>query len=83
MCAGWHPDLAILDVQMPRLDGCAAARIMRDGSRPPLLIASLTAMSFDDEPLRSGGPIFDFRLSKPARIAEVDELIARTHCSRS
>ncbi|MBW8778867.1 MAG: response regulator [Burkholderiales bacterium] len=29
-CHDLHPDLAILDVQMPLLDGCAAARRIRD-----------------------------------------------------
>ncbi|MCK9684998.1 response regulator [Scleromatobacter humisilvae] len=82
VCADWHPDLAILDVQMPRLDGCSAARLMRDGSEPPQLIASLTGMSADEEPLRSGSDVFDVKLSKPPRLQEIDDLLDRTQCDR-
>ena len=82
VCADWHPDLAILDVQMPRLDGCTAARLMREGEEPPQLIASLTGMSPDEEPLRSGAAAFDVKLSKPPKIEEIDDLLGRTHCDR-
>jgi CheY-like chemotaxis protein len=77
-CHDLHPDLAILDVQMPVLDGCAAARrILDDEGRPPML-ASLTALKPNDEPLRSGRDLFDTHLSKPLRIDELSSLLART-----
>ncbi len=82
VCADWHPDLAILDVQMPGLDGCSAAREIRNGSEPPRLIASLTGMSLDEEPLRSGSAVFDVKLSKPPKVQEIDDLLARTNCDR-
>ena len=83
VCADFHPDLAILDVQMPLMDGCAAARLMRDGRQPPRMIASLTGMSPDEEPLRSGGQVFAVELSKPPKVAEIDALIEKTHCADS
>ena len=78
-CHDLHPDLAILDVQMPLLDGCAAARRIRneeDGRSP--MLASLTALKLQDEPLRSGRDLFDTHLSKPLRIDELSSLLART-----
>lgn len=78
-CHDLHPDLAILDVQMPLLDGCAAARKIRneeDGRAP--LLASLTALKLQDEPLSSGRDLFDTHLSKPLRIDELSSLLART-----
>lgn len=42
-CAALKPDLAILDVQMPLLDGCSAALLIRAGEHPPRTIASLSA----------------------------------------
>lgn len=78
-CHDLHPDLAILDVQMPLLDGCAAARKIRneeDGRAP--MLASLTALKLQDEPLRSGRDLFDTHLSKPLRIDELSSLLART-----
>ena len=78
-CHDLHPDLAILDVQMPLLDGCAAARKIRDeeNGRAPML-ASLTALKLQDEPFRSGRDLFDTHLSKPLRIDELSRLLART-----
>ena len=68
----FEPDVAILDVQMPRMDGCAAAVRMRAHQHPPRLIASLTAMAHDQEPMRSRAGVFDVRLSKPFKMAELD-----------
>ena len=82
VCSDWHPDLAILDVQMPLMDGCAAARLMRDSREPPRLIASLSGMSPNEEPLRSGSAVFDVKLSKPPKVQEIDDLIGRTRCDR-
>ena len=82
ICLSWHPDLAILDVQMPRMNGCAAARLMRAGAEPPHVIASITGMSPRDEPFRSGSHVFDVELSKPPRAREIEELLGRIPCDR-
>jgi len=78
-CHDLHPDLAILDVQMPGLDGCQAARRIRageDGHSPWL--ASLTGLRLQEEPLCSAHDLFDSHLSKPLRIDELSSLLART-----
>jgi len=78
-CHDLHPDLAILDVQMPILDGCAAARRIRnDEDGPAPMLASLSALRMNDEPLRSEHDLFDTHLSKPLRIDELSSLLART-----
>ena len=75
-CCALEPDLAILDIQMPFLDGCAAARLIRSGAHPPRTIASLSALRHWDEPMKSQGGAFDVRLAKPARIDQLRELLA-------
>jgi DNA-binding NarL/FixJ family response regulator len=40
------PDLVLMDVNLPVLDGVAAARILRAGSRPPIVILLST---YDEE----------------------------------
>ena len=77
-CHALHPDLAILDVQMPVLDGCQAARRIRAGEHghAPWL-ASLTGLRPQEEPLRSGRDLFDAHLSKPLRVDELSTLLAR------
>ncbi len=76
-CSALEPDLAILDIQMPLLDGCAAARLIRSGAHPPGTIASLSALRHWDEPMKSEGCAFDVRLAKPARMEQLSELLAQ------
>jgi CheY-like chemotaxis protein len=63
----WHPDVVVLDIQMPGLDGRAVAReIRRLQAQPaPLLVAvsALSSPSEEAESIRSG---FDHHLVKPA-----------------
>ena len=76
-CSALEPDLAILDIQMPLLDGCAAARLIRSGTHPPGTIASLSALRHWDEPMKSHGGAFDVRLAKPARMGQLSDLLAK------
>ncbi len=76
-CVALQPDLAILDIQMPMLDGCAAARLIRLGPHPPGTIAALSALRHWDEPMKSYGDAFDIRLAKPARMGQLSELLAK------
>ncbi|MFL9864852.1 response regulator [Paraburkholderia fungorum] len=65
-CA-WHPRAALLDVEMPRLDGRAVARrIRRVADTPPPTLVAVTGLSrVEDriESLRSG---FNHHFVKPA-----------------
>ncbi len=74
-CAVLEPDLAILDVQMPLLDGCAAARLIRAGANPPGTIAVLSGLRAWEEPMKSQGNVFDVTLAKPARLDQLVELL--------
>ena len=76
-CVALQPALAILDIQMPMLDGCAAARLIRLGPHPPGVIAALSALRHWDEPMKSHGGAFDVRLAKPARMGQLSELLAK------
>ena len=76
-CAALQPELAILDIQMPMLDGCAAARLIRLGPHPPGVIAALSALRHWDEPMKSHGGTFDVRLAKPARMSQLSALLAK------
>jgi CheY-like chemotaxis protein len=76
-CAATQPALAILDVEMPVMDGCEAARLIREGAAPPPWIASLTGACLDDEPLRSRCGVFDTHLQKPVDVAELVALVSK------
>jgi len=76
-CCALQPELAILDVEMPLLDGCAAARLIRSATRPPAMIAALSGLRHWEEPLKSNVEVFDVRLAKPPRMDQLAELLAK------
>lgn len=83
MFVDFKPYIAILDVQMPHMDGCVAAARMRAHGRPPRFIASLTGLPHDQEPMRSLGGVFDEHLTKPCVMEELDDLLTRGEESRA
>ena len=76
-CSALQPELAILDVEMPVLDGCAAARLIRSSARPPAMIAALSGLNHWQEPLKSNVGVFDVRLAKPPRMDQLAELLGK------
>jgi CheY-like chemotaxis protein len=80
VCAEWHPDVVLMDIRMPRMDGFEALRHIRalplsPGIIPPAVIA-LTASAFDHDHeamLRAG---FDDHVGKPFK--EVDLFLSLT-----
>ncbi|WP_144107859.1 response regulator [Paraburkholderia sp. BCC1886] len=62
----WHPDAALLDVEMPRLDGRAVARRIRyvDNVPAPTLVA-VTGLARDEEKTESLRSGFNHHFVKP------------------
>jgi len=67
-----HPDLIVLDLLLPELDGADVCRLLRAESRVPIIM--LTARSTDEDKLRGLGLGADDYLTKPFNPRE---LVAR------
>jgi CheY-like chemotaxis protein len=72
----WRPDLALLDIDMPFINGYGVARRMREDTRaPPVLLIAITGRG-DSPPEReaslSAG--FDHHIAKPAQLPYILEL---------
>jgi PAS domain S-box-containing protein len=72
----FHPDVAFLDLGMPKLDGYSAARRIREEpwGRHVLLVA-VTGWGQDDDKKRSRQAGFDAHLVKPVDLAEIESLL--------
>jgi len=66
-----HPDLILLDVQLPGMDGLAATRELKsqDATRAiPVIALTALAMKGDEERIRASG--CDGYIAKPIRYRE-------------
>jgi PAS domain S-box-containing protein len=75
--AAFRPDLILLDIGMPRLNGYEACRAIRDqpgGDRPT--IVACTGWGQDEDRRRSQAAGFDVHIVKPVDPAELEKLLA-------
>ena len=72
------PDLVLLDVQMPRMDGHQATRSLREkGYLPPII--ALTAHAMKEERDRAVASGFSDFLSKPVQRDALVEMLTKYH----
>jgi CheY-like chemotaxis protein len=74
----FRPDLVLMDLGMPNLDGCEAARRIREEpwGRDMLLVA-MTGWGQEEDRRRTKAAGFDHHLVKPVEPALIEELLAR------
>ena len=75
--AAWRPDVVLLDIGLPGLNGYEAARRIRehaDGGR--IVLCALTGWGQDSDRLKSRDAGFDHHLVKPADPAALERLFA-------
>jgi DNA-binding NarL/FixJ family response regulator len=73
-----HPDVVLMDVRMPRLDGVSAAALLARQPTPPAVLM-LTTFDADDlvlRALRAGAAGFLLKDTPPAEIVRAIELVA-------
>jgi DNA-binding NarL/FixJ family response regulator len=72
-----HPDVVLMDIRMPQLDGIAATRLLRAQPRPPAVIV-LTTFDADElvlRALRAGAAGFLLKDTAPPEIVRAIELV--------
>jgi CheY-like chemotaxis protein len=68
----WRPDVAVVDIGLPSLDGYEVARRVRDALGGGVFLIALTAQS---DRRRSFDAGFDVHVTKPANVAELYRLV--------
>jgi PAS domain S-box-containing protein len=80
--AAFRPDLAFLDIGMPHMDGCQAARALRMlPGLGGLRLAALTGWGAREDRARTRDAGFDHHLLKPAAPEQVDAVLAAAAAS--
>jgi DNA-binding NarL/FixJ family response regulator len=68
-----QPDVVLMDIRMPKLDGLEATRRLRQAGAPPPRIVILTTFDLDDyvyDALRSGATGFLLKSAPPQQLAD-------------
>lgn len=81
-----RPDLILMDIQMPNLDGLGATRAIRELPDPVLAglpIIAITALAMDQDRLTCLAAGMDDYLAKPFSLRELHERITRLLAARS
>jgi CheY-like chemotaxis protein len=69
------PEVALLDIGLPGMDGYELARALRERLGPSLLLVALTGWSGDDAREQALAQGFDVHMTKPADPLEIDRLL--------
>ena len=79
----YQPDMVLLDIMMPEMDGFEATRVIRDreqssGKHVAIIAMTANAMAGDREQCLEAG--MDDYLSKPVRPAELKRVVRDQRC---
>jgi two-component system cell cycle response regulator DivK len=73
------PDLILMDIQMPKMDGIEAAKILKsEQSTAKIPIIAVTAYAMTEEKKKLGGEWFNGYISKPAGVNDLLNVINET-----
>ena len=70
------PDVALIDLGLPDIDGCAVARRIRSGAGSAIVLLALTGSGMDDDRERAFEAGFDQYLVKPVEPAKLIAILA-------
>jgi len=75
----FRPDLAILDIGMPKLNGYEVARQIRARGDSNMTLVAVTGWGQEEDKRRARESGFDHHLTKPVDIAALEKILAQIH----
>jgi two-component system, sensor histidine kinase len=77
VAAEFRPQVAFIDIGMPKLNGYEVARRMRERPAPGCMLVAVTGWGQDSDRQRSRQAGFDHHLVKPVDLAQVTQILER------
>jgi len=72
-----HPDLVLMDLQLPGIDGTEALRRLRSGCRlTPVPVVAVTAFAMQEDRQRATDAGFDGYVEKPISVRSLPSLVS-------
>src|SRR3954464_9181174 len=72
----FRPDVALLDVGLPHIDGYELAKRLREEYGPEVLLIIITAYARDNDRRQAYEAYFDHHLTKPVDFTTITDLMA-------
>jgi signal transduction histidine kinase/ActR/RegA family two-component response regulator len=72
-----HPEIALVDIGLPRLDGYGVARKVRASVGDSIFLVALTGYGQPEDRSRAHEAGFDVHLTKPVEMDALDQVLAR------
>jgi signal transduction histidine kinase len=72
-----RPEVVLIDISLPGMDGFAVAEKMRQALGPAALLVAVTGHGLDETSSRAGPSRFDAYLAKPVEMGELNRLLSR------
>jgi CheY-like chemotaxis protein len=73
-----RPDLALVDIGLPGMDGFEVARRVRAAITEPMLLVAVTGYSRDQDRAQASAAGFDMHLAKPLQVDALTKLVERS-----
>ena len=74
--AAFQPDVVLLDIGLPKLNGYDAARQISQARRSSMVLVALTGWGQDEDRRRSSEAGFDHHLTKPVELEALQKVLA-------
>ena len=71
-----HPDVALVDIGLPRLDGYEVARRIRAAGGSDIFLVALTGYGQPEDRTRAAAAGFDVHITKPIKFSDLDEILS-------
>jgi len=73
---GFAPDVVLLDIGLPNMDGYEIARLLREDPSFSATLVALTGFGQESDIRKATKAGFDHHLTKPAGLAEIEEILS-------
>jgi CheY-like chemotaxis protein len=71
-----HPEVALVDIGLPRLDGYEVARRIRAAGGSDIFLVALTGYGQPEDRTRAVAAGFDVHITKPIKFSDLDEILS-------
>jgi len=79
----FQPEIMLIDIGLPDIDGYEIARQLRKDNKYSSVLIALTGYGQDEDKLKAKSAGFDYHLTKPVTLSEIEVLLKHIHTDKT